>query len=77
MVTEKRNPIVDQLCFCRIFQTVRNLQKGTMGMSSEGPKMMEGGMGQPGVAGKCIKTVTHGGGCRRLRRPDPGASGGG
>ena len=30
-------------------------------------------MGRPGVAEKCRKTVTHGGG----RRPDPGASGGG
>ena len=37
--------------------------------------MMEGGMGQPGVAGKCRKTVTHGGGRRRLRRLDPGSSG--
>ena len=75
MVAEKRNPKVDQLCFCRIFQTVRNLQKGTTGMSSEGQKMMEGGMGHPGVGGKCRKTVTHGGGRSRLRRPDPGASG--
>ena len=34
-------------------------------------------MGWSGVAEKCRKTVTHGGGRRRLRRPDPGASGGG
>ena len=40
MVAEKLDPTVDQLCFCRIFQTVRNLQKGTKGMSSEGPKMV-------------------------------------
>ena len=34
-------------------------------------------MGQPGVAEKCRKMVTHGGGRRRLRRPDLGASDGG
>ena len=34
-------------------------------------------MGGTGVAEKCRKTVTHGGGRRRLRRPDLGASGGG
>ena len=33
-------------------------------------------MGWPGVAEKCRKTVTHGGGHRLLRRPDPGASDG-
>ena len=33
-------------------------------------------MGWPGVAGKCRKTVTHGGRRRRLRRPDLGASDG-
>ena len=31
-------------------------------------------MGGPGLAEKCRKTVTHGGGHRRLRRPDLGAS---
>ena len=40
MVAGKLDPTVGQLCFCRIFQTVRNLQKGTTGMSSEGPKMV-------------------------------------
>ena len=34
-------------------------------------------MGRPGVAGKCRKMVTHSGGRRCLRRPDPGTSGGG
>ena len=38
MVAGKLNPTVGQLCFCRIFQTVRNLQKGTTEMSSKGPK---------------------------------------
>ena len=41
MVAEKLDPTVGQLCFCCIFQTVRNLQKGTTEMSSEGPKMVE------------------------------------
>ena len=39
VVAEKLYPTVDQICFRRIFQKVRNLRKGTMGMSSEGPKM--------------------------------------
>ena len=34
-------------------------------------------MGRPGVAEKCIKTVTHGGDRRLLCRSDLGASGGG
>ena len=42
VVAEKLDPTVGQLYFCLIFQTVRNLQKGTTGMSSEGPKMVEG-----------------------------------
>ena len=52
MVAEKLDPTVSQKCFHCIFQTVRNLRKGTKGMSSEGPKMGEGGMGHPGMAGK-------------------------
>ena len=39
VVVGKIDPTVGQICFCRIFQTVRNLQKRTTGMSSEGPKM--------------------------------------
>ena len=34
-------------------------------------------MGRPEVAKKCRKMVSHGGGHRRLRRPDLGASGSG
>ena len=45
MVAKKLDPTIGQLCFCRIFQTVRNLQKGTTGMSSEGPKMVGGRYG--------------------------------
>ena len=41
MVAEKLDQTVGQLCFCRIFQTVRNLQKGTTEISSEGPKMVQ------------------------------------
>ena len=40
VVAGKLDPIVGQICFRRIFQTVRNLPKGTTGMSSEGPKMV-------------------------------------
>ena len=40
MVAGKLDPTIDQLCFRRNFQTVRNLQKGTTEMSSEGPKIM-------------------------------------
>ena len=40
VVAGKLDPSVGQLCFCRIFQTVRNLQKETTRMSSEGPKMV-------------------------------------
>ena len=32
-------------------------------------------MGRTGVAGKWKNLATQGGGCRRVRRPDPGASG--
>ena len=40
VVAAKLDPIVGQICFCRIIQTVRNLRKGTTGMSSKGPKMV-------------------------------------
>ena len=39
VVGEKLDPTVRQICFRHIFQTVRNLRKGTTGMSSGGPKM--------------------------------------
>ena len=51
-MAEKLDPTVDQICFRRIFQTVRNLRKGTTRMSSEGLKMGEGGMGRLGMAEK-------------------------
>ena len=38
VVAGKIDPTVGQTCFHRIFQTVRNLKKRTMGMSSEGLK---------------------------------------
>ena len=41
MVAGKLDPIVGRICFCRIFQTVMNLEKRTTEMSSEGPKMVE------------------------------------
>ena len=33
-------------------------------------------MGRPGMAGKKQNPVTQGGGCRRVRQPDQGESGG-
>ena len=42
VVAGKLDPTVGQICFRSIFQTVRNLRKGTTGMSSEGPKMVGG-----------------------------------
>ena len=40
MVAGKLDPTVDRICFCHILQTVINLKKRTMEMSSEGPKMV-------------------------------------
>ena len=45
VVAEKLDPTVGQICFRRIFQTVRNLLKGTTRMSSKGPKMVGGRYG--------------------------------
>ena len=45
VVAGKLDPTVGQISFHRIFQMVRNLRKGTTGMSSEGPKMVGGGYG--------------------------------
>ena len=45
VVSGKLDPTVGQICFRLIFQTVRNLRKGTIGMSSEGPKMVGGRYG--------------------------------
>ena len=69
VVAEKLDPIVCQICFRRIFQTVRNLRKRTTGMSSEGPKMGKEGMGRPGMAEKWQNPAIHHGGRRRVRRP--------
>ena len=56
VVAGKLDPTIGQLCFRRNFQTVRNLQKGTTEMSSEGPKMVErsygGGLKWPEMAEK-------------------------
>ena len=38
MVAEKLDPTIGQLCFCRIFQTVRNLQKKDHGNEFRGSK---------------------------------------
>ena len=40
MVAGKLYPTIGQLCFCRIFQTVRNMKKGTTRMSSKSSKMV-------------------------------------
>ena len=45
VVARKLDPTVGQICFRRIFQTVRNLRKGTTRMSTEGPKMGGGRYG--------------------------------
>ena len=38
MVAGKLDPTVDRICFCRIFQTVMNLEKRTTKMSFRGSK---------------------------------------
>ena len=81
MVDEKLDPTIDQLCFRRNFQMVRNLQKGTTGMSSEGLKMVGGRYGLAGNGLKWPKNQEKSGDPRwpppPLLRPDPGASDGG
>ena len=77
VVAGKLDPTFDQLCFCRNFQTVRNLEKRTTEMSSEGPKMVERRYGLPKIAEKHKNPKTQVSGRRHLRRPDPDASGGG
>ena len=74
MVAEKRDPNGGQTSFRPIFQTVRNMRKRTTGMSLEGLKMREGGMGRPGMAEKLRNSATQGGGRCSVRRPDLGAS---
>ena len=81
MVAGKLDPTVSQICFCRIFQTVMNLEKKTTEMSSEGPKIVEKSYGVAGNGLKWPKNKEITGDPRwpppLLRRPDPGASGGG
>ena len=81
MVAEKFDSTVGQLCFCRIFQKVRNVQKGTTEMSSKGPKMVEMSYGLAGNGLKWPENQGRSGDPRwpslPLRRPDPGAFGGG
>ena len=70
MVAEKLDPTIGQLCFHRNFQTVRNMQKGAMEMSSEGPKMVGGRYGLARNGRKVNKSlVTHGGRRRRFAGP--------
>ena len=56
VVAEKLYPTIDQICFRRIFQTVMNLRKRTMGMSSKGPKMGGGRYGSAWNGRKTKKT---------------------
>ena len=81
VVAEKLDPTVDQICFRRNFQTVRNLQKGAKEMSSEGPKMVGGRYGLAGNGLKWPKSQEKFGDPRwpppPLGRPDPGVSDGG
>ena len=56
VVAGKLSPKESQTCFRRIFQTVRNLKKRTMGMSLEGPKMGGGRYGSAWNGRKTIKS---------------------
>ena len=51
VVAGKIDPTFGQLCFRRNFQMVKNLQKGTTEMSSEGRKMVGRGGGGGGGEG--------------------------
>ena len=81
MVAGKLDPTVSQLYFRRNFQTVRNLQKGATGMSSEGPQMVGGRYGLAGNGLKWPKNQETSGDPwwlpLPLRWPDLGASDGG
>ena len=70
VVAGKLDPTVGQLYFRRNFQMVRNLQKGTTEMSSEGPKMVGGRYGLAENGRKVKKSpVTHGARRRRFAGP--------
>ena len=81
MVAGKLYPTVGRNCFCRIFQTVMNLEKRTTEMSLEGPKMVERSYGVAGNGLKWPKNQEITGDPRwsapLLRQPDSGVSGGG
>ena len=81
VVAVKLDPTVSQLCFHFNIQTVRNLQKGTTEMSLGGPKMVGGRYGLAGNGLKWSENHKMSGDPRwpppPLRRPDPGAYGGG
>ena len=59
VVAGKLDPTVGQICFRRIFQTVRNMQKGTTGMSSKGPKIGGGRYGSAWNGRKKSNPATH------------------
>ena len=72
MVAGKLDPTVGQLYFYHIFQTLRNLQKGTTEMSSGVLKMVERSYGVAENGQKIKKlSVTHGGRRRRFVGPIP------
>ena len=81
VVARKLDPTVDQLCFHRNFQMVRNIQKGAMELSSDVPKMVGGRYGLAENGLKWSKSEEKSGDPRwpppPLRRPYSGASGGG
>ena len=72
VVAGKLDPTIGQICFLRIFQTVRNLRKRTTGMSSEGPKM---GGGRYGLAWNGWKIAKFGYPRWRLPPRSPARSG--
>ena len=79
-VARNIDPTIDQLCFYGIFQTVRNMQKETTEMSSEGPKMVERRYGLAENGLKWPENQEKPGDpwwpSPPLCRPDPGAFGG-
>ena len=72
MVAGKLDPTIGQICFCRIFQTMMNLEKRTTELSSDGPKMVKKSY-RVAENGRKIKKipVTHGGLRRRFAGPIP------
>ena len=56
VVAGKLDPTVGRICFCRIFQTVMNMEKRTTEMSSEGPKIVGERNGSAWNGRKMIKS---------------------